>query len=158
MNTRVCEATPAEKWMAPGLCKLCSPAEDRSLASHQWTASTQFCHPPSSMFVQLYNTLSVHSLIKPPKFESCAEESAQGEPVLTLADLKRLAFQERGGEQTKPQLMMQKPGSYKPCHRTMGAALYVSCAINARAKPVGGSGSVRFIGLAKPTRRVCTGL
>lgn len=70
-------------------------------------AAGQNDHPSLPTFLQLYNMLSVYSLIKPPKFGNCEVEPAQSTHVLTLTDLK-LAFQERASEETKLQMLKQK--------------------------------------------------
>lgn len=44
-------------------------------------------HPTMPTFLQLYNMLSVYSLLKPPKFGNCQTELGQEAPCLTLAEL-----------------------------------------------------------------------
>lgn len=64
-------------------------------------------HPSMPTFLQLYNMLSVYSLMKPPKFGNCEVQGSQERCALTLTDLK-LAFQEAGAEKTKLQELKQK--------------------------------------------------
>ncbi|KAH8025845.1 hypothetical protein HPB51_012877 [Rhipicephalus microplus] len=59
-------------------------------------AGDQNEHPTMPTFLQLYNMLSVYSLLKPPKFGKC--QTGQEAPCLTLAELTSAFEDESPGE------------------------------------------------------------
>lgn len=70
-------------------------------------AGGQNDHPSMPTFLQLYNMLSVYSLIKPPKFGNCEVVASESPPVLTLSDLK-LVFTEDDKAETLLQQLKNK--------------------------------------------------
>lgn len=67
-------------------------------------------HPTMPTFLQLYNMLSVYSLLKPPKFGNCQTELGQEAPCLTLAELTSAFKDESPGESKLQELRKRLDG------------------------------------------------
>ncbi|KAH8032437.1 hypothetical protein HPB51_025206 [Rhipicephalus microplus] len=68
-------------------------------------------HPTMPTFLQLYNMLSVYSLLKPPKFGNCQTELGQEAPCLTLAELTS-AFKDESPGKSKLQELRKRLDGY----------------------------------------------
>lgn len=70
-------------------------------------AAGQNVHPSMPTFLQLYNMLSIYSLIKPPKFGNCEVQNANEPQFLALSDFTS-AFQVDCEQETKLEELKRK--------------------------------------------------
>ncbi|KAH6947068.1 hypothetical protein HPB50_016987 [Hyalomma asiaticum] len=99
-------------------------------------AGGQNDHPTMPTFLQLYNMLSIYSLIKPPKFGNCQTEVGQEAPCLTLSDLTS-AFKDESHKETKLQELRKKLDGYigeeleweSICDHSYASAEVVDCIV-----------------------------